>query len=119
MLSKYTSVYITFFFLIVWTATCYCAYYSSVLLTRPLVQAYLHTEDRDSFIAILRQIHDSIDRAGLADDDSSGTVPDRTELVGNFVLDIAAVGRNRVVKIEALLQVRFISIKPCNMQIII
>lgn len=83
------------------------------------MQAYIRTEDRDSFIAILRQIHDSIDRVVLAEEDSTGIVPDRTELVGNFILGIASVGRNKVAKIEAILQVRFISIKSWNTQIII
>lgn len=92
----------------------YRAFYSASSLRRPLVQAYLHTEDRDSFISILRQIHDSVDRAVLADDDSASVVPDRTELVGNFILDIASVSHNRVRRIEVILQVRFISIKSCN-----
>lgn len=86
----------------------YRAYYSASLLRRPLVQAYIHTEDVNSFVAILRQIHDSVDRAVLADEDSSGIVPDRTEIVGNFILDIASVGRNKAAKIEAILQVRLI-----------
>lgn len=85
-------------------ATRYRAYYSASLLRRPLVQAYIHTKDRDSFIAILRQIHDSVDRAVLADEDSAGVVPERTEIVGSFILDIANVGQNRVAQIEAILQ---------------
>ncbi|XP_023722989.1 leucine-rich PPR motif-containing protein, mitochondrial isoform X2 [Cryptotermes secundus] len=85
-------------------ATRYRAYYSASLLRRPLVQAYNHTKDRDSFVAILRQIHDSVDRAVLADEDSAVVVPERTEIVGNFILDIANVGQNRVAQIEAILQ---------------
>jgi hypothetical protein len=86
----------------------YRAYYSPSLLRRPLVQAYIHTKDRDSFIAILRQIHDSADRAVLADEDSAGVLPDRTEVVGNFTLDVANVSRNQVANVEAILQVSFI-----------
>jgi hypothetical protein len=78
------------------------------------VQAYIHTKDRDSFVAILRQIHDSVDRAVLADEDSAGVVPERTEMVGNFILDIANVGQNRVAQIEAILQVKFVAVKPRN-----
>jgi hypothetical protein len=107
------------FILPVWTAMRYRAYYSPSLLRRSLVQAYNHTKDRDSFIAILRQIHDSADRSVLADEDSAGVLPDRTEVVGNFALDVANVSRNRVANVEAILQVRFISVKPCNGQAII
>lgn len=82
----------------------YRAYYSPSLLRRSLVQAYNHTKDRDSFIAILRQIHDSADRSVLADEDSAGVLPDRTEVVGNFALDVANVSRNRVANVEAILQ---------------
>jgi hypothetical protein len=96
------------------TATRYRAYYSASLLRRPLVQAYIHTKDRDSFVAILRQIHDSTDRSVLADEDSAGAVPERTEIVGHFVLDIADVGQNRVAQIEAVLQVKFVAVKPHN-----
>ncbi|XP_069704273.1 leucine-rich PPR motif-containing protein, mitochondrial [Periplaneta americana] len=81
------------------------AYYSAPVLRRPLVQAYIRTEDRDSFITILRQIHDSVDRAVAADEESAGSVPDRTEIVGNFVMDIATFSRkNRPARIEAVLQ---------------
>lgn len=81
------------------------AYYSTPVLRRPLVQAYIHTEDTDSFITILRQIHDSVDRVAVADEESAGAVPDRTEIVGNFVMDIATFSRkNRPARIEAVLQ---------------
>ena len=97
----------------------YRAYYSQSLLRRPLVQAYNHTKDRDSFIAILRQVHDSADRAVLADEDSAGVLPDRIEVVGNFALDVANFSRNRVADVEAILQVSFISFKSCNGQAMI
>jgi hypothetical protein len=90
----------------------YRAYYSPLLLRRPLVQAYIHTKDRDSFIAILRQVHDSADRPVLVDEDSAGVLPDRTEVVGNFTLDVANFSRNRVACVESILQVSFISVKP-------
>jgi hypothetical protein len=77
------------------------------------VQAYVHSKDRDSFIAILRQIHDSVDRAVLADEESTG-VPDRTEMVGHFILDVANVGRNRAAQIEEILQVKFVVVKLHN-----
>jgi hypothetical protein len=102
------------FILIFWIATRYRAYYSASLLRRPLVQAYIQTKDRESFIAILRQIHDSVDRAVLADEDSTGVVPDRTEILGNFILDIANVGQNRVAQIEGILQVTSVAVKPRN-----
>jgi hypothetical protein len=97
----------------------YRAYYSPSLLRRPLVQAYNHTKDRDSFIAILRQVHDSTDRPVLADEDSAGVLPDRTEVVGNFTVDVANFSRNRVADVEAILQVNFVSVKPCNGQAMI
>lgn len=97
----------------------YRAYYSPSLLRRPLVQAYNHTKDRDSFIAILRQIHDSADRAVLADEDSAGALPDRTEVVGNFTLDVANASRNRLADVGAMLRVSFVSVKPCNGQAMI
>lgn len=78
------------------------------------MQAYIHTKDRVSFIAILRQIHDGVDRAVLADEDSTGVVPDRTEMVGNIILDIANVGQNRAAQIEEILQVKFVAVKPHN-----
>jgi len=78
------------------------------------VQAYIRTEDRDSFIAILRQIHDGVDRPVPVDEDSASVVPDRTELIGNFVLDIASISQKRAARIEAILQVRFVPVKPRN-----
>jgi hypothetical protein len=84
-----------------------------------LVQAYNHTKDRDSFIAILRQIHDSADRAALADEDSAGILPDRREVVGNYTLDVANVTKNRVANVEAILQVSFMVVKPINIQTVI
>jgi hypothetical protein len=97
----------------------YRAYYSPTLLRRPLVQAYNHTKDRDSFIAILRQVHDSADRAVLADEDSAGVLPDRVEVIGSFALDVANFSRNRVADVEAILQVSLISFKSCNSQAMI
>lgn len=118
MLLSYTSLYFIFI-LTVCAAMRYRAYYSPSLFRRPLVQAYNHTKDRDSFIAILRQIHDSADRAALADEDSAGILPDRREVVGNYTLDVANVTKNRVANVEAILQVSFMVVKPINIQTVI
>jgi hypothetical protein len=95
------------------TATRYSAYYSPFLLKKPLVQAYIRTEDTNSFISILRQIHDSVDRPQAFDDDTPATVPDCAEIIGQFVIDVVATSKQiNVAKIEAILQVIFAKLMP-------
>lgn len=87
-------------------ATRYHSHYSPTLLRKPLVQAYVNTEDANSFISILRRIHDSVDTPLSTDDDFIPvSVPDHAEMVGQFVIDVAAASqKNRIKRIEAILQ---------------
>ncbi|KAJ9586127.1 hypothetical protein L9F63_020226, partial [Diploptera punctata] len=83
----------------------YNSHYSPILLKNPLVQAYIRTGDDDSFISILRQIHDSVDRVVPTGEDAPMSVPDRAEIVGQYINDVAAaIKHDRVTKIEVLLQ---------------
>nr|CAD7568028.1 unnamed protein product [Timema californicum] len=84
----------------------YRAYYNPVLLRRPLVLALNNTGDVASFITILRNIHDGVDRLAelSADDESTLAVPDRTEIVGQYVLEVAnTVHKDRAATLQAVL----------------
>ncbi|PSN31581.1 hypothetical protein C0J52_21546 [Blattella germanica] len=72
-------------------ASRYRAYYPAALLRRPLIDAYVHTDDKDSFITVLRQIHDSVGRVVPSDEEISPGVMDRAEVVGRIVCELAAV----------------------------
>nr|CAD7437873.1 unnamed protein product [Timema bartmani] len=84
----------------------YRAYYNPILLRRPLVLALNNSGDVASFITILRNIHDGIDRLAelSAEDESTLVVPDRTEIVGNYVLEVAnTVRKDRAATLQAVL----------------
>ncbi|CAG2064335.1 unnamed protein product, partial [Timema podura] len=84
----------------------YRAYYNPILLRRPLVLALNNSGDVASFITILRNIHDGIDRLSelSAEDDSTLVVPDRTEIVGSYVLEVAnTVRKDRAATLQAVL----------------
>nr|CAD7395757.1 unnamed protein product [Timema poppensis] len=84
----------------------YRAYYNPIMLRRPLVLALNNTGDVASFITILRNIHDGVDRLAelSADDESTLAVPDRTEIVGQYVLEVAnTVHKDRAATLQAVL----------------
>ncbi|XP_049788788.1 leucine-rich PPR motif-containing protein, mitochondrial [Schistocerca nitens] len=91
-------------------ASKYRAYYIPSLLRRPLVQALHTTNDLDSYIRMVRFIHDGMDRAvdvrpTLDEDNISTSGVDKAEIVGQMVLDIVMVYRtNRSAIIRDVLQ---------------
>ncbi|XP_044733810.1 leucine-rich PPR motif-containing protein, mitochondrial [Chrysoperla carnea] len=85
----------------------YSSHYSPVLLKRPLALTYLRTKDTESYIKLVRQIHDNLKRADTAlqssqednetVEDASSTTSNRFDpphVVGQLVLDIAVIGKN-------------------------
>lgn len=62
------------------------AYYYPELLRRPLTNALYRTSDVDSYIKIIRQIHDNFGRRELVDQDKT---IDMTEIVGYLIQDLS------------------------------
>lgn len=85
-------------------------YYSPQLIRRPLNMSYINTNDLDSYVDIIREVHDNFDRreAFQRDDqneDESFQKSDKRDMVGNFILDITyAYPKNMINVIENALE---------------
>lgn len=77
------------------------AYYYPELLKRPLTQAFYNTSDLESYIRIIRRIHDNVSRRELVESDDKGV--DTAEVVGYLVLDLAVSGTKFGEVIESVL----------------
>lgn len=84
-------------------------YYPPQLLRRPLTMAYIHSKDLDSYVDIVREVHDNFDRKELLqrdeqNEEESSQKSDKKDIVGHFVLDITYFNpKNMVENIEAVL----------------
>lgn len=63
------------------------AYYAPELIRRPLTQAFYKTKDLESYITILRVVHDNLDRKTKVVEDEVSV--DKIEVVGSFLIDLA------------------------------
>ncbi|XP_063242318.1 leucine-rich PPR motif-containing protein, mitochondrial [Bacillus rossius redtenbacheri] len=85
------------------------AYYSPTMIRRPLVMAFSATRDVKSFVALVRLVYEGIDRVSdlsAGDEDSPGqAVPDRSDLVGQILLEVAGFVRtDKLQAVEAVLK---------------
>lgn len=77
------------------------AYYYPELLKRPLTHAFYNTSDLDSYIRIIRRVHDNVSRREIVEQDEK-TI-DAAEVVGSLVLDLAVSETKFGEVIEAVL----------------
>lgn len=77
------------------------AYYYPEQLRRPLTNAFYKTSDLESYIAIVRKIHDNVSRRELVEQDDRGI--DTAEVVGYLILDLATSGSKFAEIIEPVL----------------
>ncbi|XP_067009709.2 leucine-rich PPR motif-containing protein, mitochondrial [Anabrus simplex] len=74
-------------------ASRYRAHYSLALFRKPLVQAFQQTHDVQAYVSMVHQIYDGADRLAdvvstTGEEESQAPVLDRTEVIGQLVLDI-------------------------------
>lgn len=67
------------------------AYYYPEMIRRPLTNAFYKTKDLDSYITIVRTVYDNLDRkVNVKTNEEEQTAPiDKSEVVGNLILDLA------------------------------
>lgn len=82
------------------------SYYSPLLLRKPLTQAYLKTNDLESYITIARIIHDNFDKRDslYVQEESENqqeqvTKADKKDIVGSFVLEFTYVRPNNLLTV--------------------
>lgn len=82
------------------------AYYYPEMIKRPLSNAFYKTNDVDSYIAIVRAIYDNLDRKiNLKQSEGEEAASlDKSEVVGNLILDLTSNQRNFFACIENVLK---------------
>ncbi|EFA01919.1 leucine-rich PPR motif-containing protein, mitochondrial [Tribolium castaneum] len=65
------------------------AFYNPDLLKRPLTNSFYKNKDLESYIRIVRNIYDNLDRLKRSEEDEPTQVADKNEVVGNLVLDLS------------------------------
>ena len=78
------------------------AYYTPDLLKRSLTNAFYKSGDLDSYVRIVRNIYDNLERGRRNEEDD--TPIDKTEVVGNLVLDLSNNQREFLEVVENVLQ---------------
>ncbi|XP_068906051.1 leucine-rich PPR motif-containing protein, mitochondrial [Tenebrio molitor] len=80
------------------------SYYNPDLFKRPLTNAFYKTGDLDSYIKIVRNMYENLDRLKFLEDDESAPSVDKTEVVGNLVLELSTPHRHFLENIENVLR---------------
>lgn len=81
------------------------AYYNPDVMRRSLTNAFYKTKDVKSYIKLIRNFYDNLDRLSSIrnEEDQEQTPIDKNEVVGNFILDLAINHREFVSNIENVL----------------
>ncbi|KAK9870349.1 hypothetical protein WA026_006434 [Henosepilachna vigintioctopunctata] len=80
------------------------AYYSPDVLKRPLNQAFYNTNDLKSYITVLREIYENLDRRVHIFKEENSTIPSKHEVIGNLIEDLSFNKKNFNENIENVLR---------------
>lgn len=84
-------------------ASSVAAYYVPDLIKRPLTNALYATQDINSYITILRQVHENLKRVSSYTDSQDGAL-DGPAVIGSFLIDICQARRNYIQLVPKVLE---------------
>lgn len=79
------------------------AYYYPEYIKRPLTIAFQKTRNLEAYMTILRHIYENLDRKDVVQTEQSST-SDKTEIIGQFILDLTSHPRMFYEEIEKVLK---------------
>lgn len=86
-----------------WLTTKISAYYNPELIVRPLTQAFYNTKDLKSYITIVREIYENLDRRVNVLKDGDYEFLSKSQIIGNVIADLMLNKTNFPLIIEEVL----------------